>query len=451
MLSDSSILKKKDTFIIFSYVPVGFGHLRVSDALYHSVEKDTNHVFLSTENSSITFFHRITSVHPIARAIFEWTQNGKPEDLFTYLYRGLLRRTTSELKERFVSVIKQSKNSVKTVVIVVTHFSMAHQIGYIRDEIEKATNVKIYLFLQVTDDSPQHMWYVPNVDITFVPSSFTKNELINYGKKAGFNKIKIKVLPYPISETLTKSLSDEKFSNKLLQYERDSNENIKILIPISGAAVGMNYFSKFAVSISKYSERIRLHILLKDSLYTQMFIASLKKYKNISLSYFKKDTKVIDEYEQKYKKITFGYEITKPSEQAFKSLIGIKSMGGPILLFTNPVGRQEYDNLNFLRRHNLIPSSDDQKILWNAFRNKLKVDKVLLKKASSWRGIKLYKDPEKSVHFFFWCLENNIFREMGKYRVNYQMKNLYKKEIGSNGVGRFWEEVEEYIQNKEKA
>ena len=125
-------------------------------------------------------------------------------------------------------------------------------------------------------------------------------------------------------------------------------------------------------------------------------------------------------------------------------------MGGPVLLFTNPIGRQEYDNLNFLKKHNLIPSIEDQKLIWNSYDRSLGVSINLLKKASSWRGIRLFKDPEKSVNFFLWCLKNNIFREMGKYKLNLEMEDSYKKEVGSNGVNKFWEEVEEHIKNKGK-
>ena len=118
--------------------------------------------------------------------------------------------------------------------------------------------------------------------------------------------------------------------------------------------------------------------------------------------------------------------MTKPSEQAFKALISPNQVGGVILLFTNPVGRQEYDNLNFLKRHLLIPSDEDQKTLW-----RMPKTNDILKKAITWRGLRLPKNPEKSVNFLIWCIKNKIFEQMGKYT----------NKIQSDGVKRFWEEV----------
>ena len=35
-------------------------------------------------------------------------------------------------------------------------------------------------------------------------------------------------------------------------------------------------------------------------------------------------------------------------------------------------------------------------------------------------------------------------------RSSSEMEDSYKKEVGSNGVNKFWEEVEEHIKNKGK-
>lgn len=450
MLSDSSILRKKDTLIIFTYAIAGFGHLRVTDALYHEVESCSNNIFLNTGSNVITLFHNTISIHPVARAIFEWAQNGKVEDAFTYLFRIFLKFESNKLLKRFITVLDHSKRPLKTVIVIATHFFLAHQISQIKKELEKRANIKLFLIVQVTDDSPQHIWYVPGADLTFSPSEYTKKRLLEYGKKAGFDAIKIKVAPYPVSETLTIKLIDKKYNYKLSQFDPNSDQPINIMIPISGAAVGLDYFTKLSEILSKQSKKINLHILLKKTPYTQIFINKLEKQESVTLKAYKKDTKIIDVYENQYKKFTFGYEITKPSEQAFKSLIGIENVGGPVLLFTSPVGRQEYDNLNFLRKHNLIPSIEDQKLIWNSYNRSLGVSTNLLKKASSWRGIRLFKDPKKSVSFFLWCLKNNIFREMGKYKLNLEMEDSYKKEVGSNGVSKFWEEVEEHIRSRDK-
>ncbi len=454
MLSDSSILNRKDTLIILTYAIAGFGHLRVTDALYHEIKDNSNTVFFNTDNKIITYFHETISLHPAARAVFEWAQSGKPEDTYTFLFRTLLKKDSNRLLKRFISVLNQAKKPLRTVIVVATHFLLAHQIAQIRDKIEKEGKVRLFLFVQVTDDSPQHIWYVPGVDLTFAPSEYTKKGLLDYGKKARLAPIKVKVIPYPVSETLTQKLTNERNKYKLSQFMPDSTDKIKIMVPISGAAVGMDYFIDFAESLFKQSQRFNLHILLKKTPYTQFFIKKLRNYNLIDLNYFKKDTKVVDEYENKYKRVTFGYEITKPSEQAFKALIKVSSIGGPILLFTNPVGRQEYDNLNFLGRHHLIPSINDQKYLWEASLKDLSLDnlegKEILKRASLWRGILLFKDPKKSVTLMLWCLEQGIFKEMGNCMIEHKREDAHSEEIMPDGASKFWQNIDIYLKDNKK-
>ncbi len=55
----------------------------------------------------------------------------------------------------------------------------------------------------------------------------------------------------------------------------------------------------------------------------------------------------------------------------------------------------------------------------------------ILKKAKSWRGLRLPENPKKSVKFLIWCIKNKIFEQMGKYANGVQQ----------GGVKRFWEEV----------
>jgi len=53
------------------------------------------------------------------------------------------------------------------------------------------------------------------------------------------------------------------------------------------------------------------------------------------------DRKVINIYEDVYQKNVISIEITKPSEQLFKALLDCKAESASLLLFTEPVGRQE--------------------------------------------------------------------------------------------------------------
>lgn len=118
------------------------------------------------------------------------------------------------------------------------------------------------------------------------------------------------------------------------------------------------------------------------------------------------DRKVIENYQYVYDKNTISLEITKPSEQSFKALIEPTKENAPILLFSNPVGRQEVDNLDFLRRHQLIPSLTDEK---NLYLQKNEIE--LLKKAVKWRGIILPQHSKNAAEFIYWLLKKGFLKK----------------------------------------
>jgi hypothetical protein len=157
--------------------------------------------------------------------------------------------------KQLLTVVDQRVESIDTVVVVATHFGLAHQIGKIKSKVEKEKKVKIILAVQVTDDSPQFMWYVPDADITFVPSEYTKKELIAYGKRRGFPPMQIEVNAYPVSPLLAKKLNRVEFFEKAHQVDPDAKSQIHLCIPISGAAVGLGYFTDLIDSLYSASHR----------------------------------------------------------------------------------------------------------------------------------------------------------------------------------------------------
>ena len=443
MKNNSAGLDKKNILVVFTYSNTGFGHLRVSDALCHSIPEDINYLYFQADSRIINFLHKFTSIHPVARSIFEWSQNGIQEDIFTYFYRFLLRKSSHKLINEFVSVIKHVKTPVKKIIVIATHFSIAHQLTFIKDKLEKNLKCKLYIFVQVTDDSPQHIWYVPKTDVIFVPSKLTKDILTKYGKKANLNKSVIKVIPYPVSRKLLKKLSQAEFQERIDQYKHIKNKEVNILIPMSGAAVGMKYFEKFALKMLK-NNNFRINFIMKDSNSSKGYIEKLKKIKGVFINSNKINTKVVENYESEIQNKIYGFEITKPSEQAFKSLILPNQIGGMILLFTKAIGRQEYDNLFFLKRHSLIPLDEMQKYLWSLAKKNISLPSTkrhkLFKLAKNWRGIRLPNSAKDSVNFLMWCINNRIFVHMGKYKKPNPKKNK-TDEISSDGVKEFWRSV----------
>lgn len=138
----------------------------------------------------------------------------------------------------------------------------------------------------------------------------------------------------------------------------------------------------------------------------------------------------------------FALEITKPSEQTFKVLLNPKQVGGVIMLFSQPVGRQEYDNLSFMRRFSLIPSEEEQYILDDMLKNK-KYDSVLStfgEKARNWRGVVLPKDGNLAARMILRYKYSGLFKNMCFYS-----KKISSKELSDKGVTNFWMFVDQEV------
>ncbi len=439
--------KDKSLMLIFSYAPAGFGHLRVTDALLHGLPKGVSPVILGAQDKSITIIHRIASIHPAIRKLMEIFQSGFPEEIFSRLYKFQLRNRTKILYEQMKTLLEQRLDRPKTVIVVSTHFGLAHQFASIKKKLEQEEGLRVMLFVQVTDDSPQKMWYVSGADAIYVPSEKTKRELEAYAQKAGFEKVKIEVVAYPVSPILGGYLPEKRYHNRLSQLNIERGALIHIAIPISGAAVGTKFFIEFIDRLSIQSTRFKFHIIVKIAPYTESFVNAMRQYRNVDLKVLLTDREVVDEYEALYRRETISLEVTKPSEQSFKALINPSQIGGSILLFSDPVGRQEYDNLDFLRRHFLIPSVAEQKKLWHAA---LKKEQISLEKSTRLRGLQLPDKPKIAAEFVFWCLKEGIFSRMGRCKVVPKENDPHKGELHSNGVREFWHNVERVIKASAK-
>jgi hypothetical protein len=452
-MPDNQSLKDKTLVIVFAYAPAGLGHLRVTDALYDGLPSQAAPILLGAQDKSITWIHRIISIHPIMRSIFEWGQHGLQQYLVTAIYRYFLRRRSKLIYQQISTILSQRMELPKTILIVATHFGLAHQIASLKNKIHKEIKVKVVLAVQVTDDSPQFMWYVPGADITFVPSQRTKLKLEQYGKQSKLKKIDIRVTPYPVSPELTVRLTENKYREKLKQFNDVEKTKINVAIPISGAAVGMAFFVRLVDQLYQKSPRFQFHVISKITLYTLPYLNEFMSRPYVKLHLAKYDKEVVRKYEEIYKKNVIGLEITKPSEQAFKALIKPEKVGGPILLFAKPVGRQEYDNVDFLTRHGLIPTKAEHKFLYDhAERNiSLKTSlegKKLLEKSRLWRGILLPNHSNKCANLVFWALKEWLFLQMVKCRINAERKDTRIEELNPTGVEEFWQSVTNYLDEK---
>lgn len=432
-------LSDKNLLVIFTYAPAGLGHLRVTDALYHALPSDSNALILGSHDKTITFFHRLTSASIFGRRLIELFQYGLIEDIFTAFYRSFLYTRSGHIYRQLLTLLEQHINLPQTVVIVSTHFAMAHQIAHIKEKLEKTKNVKIYLFVQVTDDSPQKIWYIAGADLLFVPSLYTKNVLSVYAKATGLKKVPIEIIPYPVDLSFSK-ISMSIFDGRIASLNAHSKANLNIMIPVAGAAVGLSYYADLIGYLSKKIERGRFFVVSKDSKFTKDFLLSCKKCSQVNLHTFSEDRAVVDAYEEIYRKENIQLEITKPSEQAFKALLPYDRKGGAILLFTEPVGRQERDNLAFLIHHDLIPKKEDNDKLIKILSKENPEFKLkdVLEKMRGFRGLCLPSDPRFASIFIENCLKNNLFYYMVLYGKRRRSKD---KEVAVDGVEEFWKKV----------
>ncbi len=432
----SSPLNNKSLLIIFAYAPAGLGHLRVTDALYHGLLKDVETpLLLGSQDTTITYLHRLMSLNPIIRPISEWVEKGMAEDATTALYRYLLRSKTDVLYNQLLTIISERYTPPSKILAVATHFGLAHQMSAIKKQLEKEKNIEMKLVVQVTDDSPHHIWYVHDADLIVVPSEKTKENLVKYGRQMK-SEVPIVVNAYPISPNLNKNLSQEKITEKYDQVDPKKQTPLHVIIPVSGAAVGTEYFVKLMTHLHQKSDRFVFHVVTKDAPFTRNFIMKITDLPYVHLYTGAADRKVIENYEFVYKQNVIALEITKPSEQSFKALMDCRKESASILLFTEPVGRQEWDNLDFLRRHHLIPTRVEQSVLWRH-----NAREKAVKKAFKWRGICLPDDPIAAAEFIHWSLKSGIFASMMRCEIKPHSEDEYKHELNPEGVKSFWEIV----------
>lgn len=404
----------KKPLIVFTYAPAGLGHIRVVDALISGIPIDYTYVEFTSPDRTTESTHRLTSLNVPARHIMEFFQRGAPEVLFTKLYTWYLKTHTDDIPKQFIHLIKKQKDRPEKIIIVATHFGLAYQLGTIKSRLEKDLNAQIFLVVQVTDDSPQVIWYVDSADLIVAPSYKTKDALQAFAVKARLKKVPIEVAPYPVDLNFSEVLPPDKITERMYQYDPSRKNPINMVIPVSGAAVGMEFFLHLMAHLHRMSPRFFFHVVCRKAPFTEFFLHKVghRDYVRLYISSCYKT--VVDMYERVYMENVISAEVTKPSEQAFKALMPADAVGGSFLLFAEPVGRQEYDNINFLKRRGFLSDSQNSR-----------------------RGYTLPFGSKASADLV-WDLFNS--GKLLKAFNNFSPKPS-NSETGSDGVSKFWEIV----------
>lgn len=429
--------------IIVATSPLGLGHLRVTDALYHGLPKTASPILFGAKSPSASALYRFVSIHPATRKVMELLQSPPLDKPAALLGRVLLPLQTHALYNQIKTILNERFIVPKTVVLVAAHPIHGHQLGAIKEKLAKTLGIQVILVVQVTDDSPQPIWYVSNANCIFVPSQYTKEQLLAYAHEAQLPKSEIVVTAYPISPLLAETLSEHAWLNRLQQVNPQTKETLHISVPISGAAVGTTFINTYIKNLHQYASRCFFHIVSREVPFTQSFIQQMATEPFVKLYTSTHDRMTVDNYERVFKETPISLEITKPSEQAFKALSVPKQRGGAILLLAKPVGGQEYDNLHFLRNHGLMPGKQQTSLLWSKAEKQEQSDPNILSSAKHWRALLLPEDPDKACLFTLWCLQEKLFSAM----MHYSKQNP-SVELRSNGVEQFWSHVTTLVEKK---
>ncbi|EKD62725.1 MAG: hypothetical protein ACD_52C00077G0002 [uncultured bacterium] len=427
--------------IIFTTAPTGLGHIRVMDALRDGLPDKASIEEIGVQNIRANKIHALGSRIPVLQKITEFYQtNPLAERLVAGIYRNYLHMRAGEIYSK-LKALKAKYPDKNNWVIVSTHFSFAHQIVHIRNRLQKELGVRILLFVVMTDDTPQRVWVVNNTDIIFSPSEQTSFAI--HSMLSPDTLTKVVTISFPVSPRLTQKLNADEFSKLSTQFDPSENTFLHIEIPLSGAAVQIDYYKKLIDSVR--NERIRFTVVGQDTIYTKMFFASLHTNPNVQLLVGKDAKQTVNYYESIfYQNSRPAVEITKPSEQSFKSILKPNERGGVILLLTKPIGRQEKDNLSFLVRHDLIPDWKHQRKLFSILSTNHTLTNNELSywtyRASHWRGLRLPKNPSEAAIFIVNLKKTGILLAMLSY-VSHK-----KKELTSDGVYHVWEEIDKFLE-----
>lgn len=432
--------------MILTTAPAGLGHVRVTEALRGGLGEGVRAEVLGLKDPSLQVLHRLTSRNQVLRGVMEFVQNHYlVEKQFTRIYIKSLRKQAIEAYLKIRDLAERRRPRPKTMIIVATHFSLAHQLAEVKERLIEELKMRIVLVVVVTDDSPQKIWGVVGADYIFVPSDFTRDKLMAYLVSFANRVPQVIVSPYPISRKFDRDLTEPEFEARRRQVEPGAREKMQVIIPISGAAVQLKYFQELILALG-YGGKADITVVARDCGLSHGFLSWCQKQVSVRVVASDYDREVVAEYEREYERNVFAVEITKPSEQAFKALTTPDERGGVALLFSDPVGRQEDDNLAFLARHGLVPSAGDRQVLERLFgenRREL-ITEEFRRRARSWRGMMLPTAGWQAGEAVLRLRESGILAAMADFAGFRD-----EVELHGDGVRRFWRELEKRVEGRQ--
>ncbi len=427
--------------IIITTAPTGLGHIRVTNALLAGLPEGTTAHVMGIQDESISFTYHLISTNYYLRKILEFTQTNSTAErivtpLLTYMHVQKIEETIDQIQK-----IITTDNPDK-LVIVSTHAFIAQKIARIIRH--KRITLPIYHAVIVTDDSPQRFWMV-EAETIFVPSIQTKEKLTALFNMDHRSVPQIVVEPYPINPKYFQKLDPAILYNKIEQVTPQNPQKARISIPVSGAAVQLDYYKTLIDELTcekirtEYRE-FKFSVTTREGNYTKPFIEYFRDNPEVVFHIGANDFQTVQLYDKLFEQLNPpSLEITKPSEQCFKVLTTPDTIGGPILLLTEPVGRQEYDNLNYLKRFGFLPNDERQQQL-NEYLCTTQCPLTpgpFENEAHTWRALQLPVNPIKAAQFLTNAFKAGIFLAMQNYKTYTETE-----ELSPHGVERIWKNIQ---------
>jgi len=442
--ADLAPLLAEDTLLLFGYAPTGLGHIRVTDALWRGLKVAGEPKVIGATDKSLAAAHRLLTQRKAVQAFFEWGQVGWRQQVFTPFYRRSMRKNTTAVRKEVHEAVRRQAVKPKQIVVLATHYDVAHRLASAKEQLVRELGIPIFLVVQVTDDSPQHVWLVPGADVIFVPSHDTRQTLLDYARRSNIDPPPFVVLPYPIPGELSVPLSEAERAQRTAALRPDGEAPIRVCVPISGAAGGLLFLGPLMDNLQQKSPRYTFEVISRVAPYTRDFLDRRREAGN-TLHTGTRNHEVIAAYRQLYDEQVVALELTKPSEQAFKTMVGAAARGGAIILFAPPIGRQEKDNLDFLIRHRLLPSHAQTRalhVLWAEEKPFSQASEELRSAARGWRCLELPPLGPVAASFAHWALTSGLLAELDRCEAPRQRDTVHAaEELDPSGVAQFWGEV----------
>src|SRR5215469_13983543 len=127
--------------IIFATSPTGLGHLRVTDALYHGLPKNTSPVLLGAQDPSVSAMYRFVSIHPFTRRIMELVELPPFDIPYAFYSRMVIRNQTKLLYQQLKTILSERLTVPQTVLLIAPHTTLGHQLGAIKAKLAKEMGI----------------------------------------------------------------------------------------------------------------------------------------------------------------------------------------------------------------------------------------------------------------------------------------------------------------------